>query len=295
MQKIKVRFIIAISMLTLFIIMTCGPSSEDYKNFRVMTFNIRMNTPADSSNAWPNRKDLVTSMVRFHQADLVGFQEVLDDQMEDLKQALPEFGWFGVGRDDGQKAGEYSAIFYRKNRFNLQKQETFWLSETPEVAGSRGWDAACVRIVTWGEFEDNRTGKKFYHFNTHFDHRGEQARKNSVRLLLSKVQSIAGTKPVVVTGDFNFNESSPLYHLIVDSAQVQNLYELFDSKKRCQQPLHGPSGTFQGFKELIPNQKIDYIFVNSKFDVLQHGVLSDRWENRWPSDHLPVLAEVQIK
>ncbi len=295
MQKIIMLFLISILMMTLFVIMTCGPSNDNFNHIRVMTFNIRMNTPADSLNAWPSRKDLVASMVRFHQADLVGFQEVLDDQMEDLKQALPEFGWFGVGRDDGQKAGEYSAIFYRKNRFNLQRQETFWLSETPEVAGSRGWDAACVRIVTWGEFQDNWTGKKFHHFNTHFDHRGELARKNSVRLLLSKVQTIAGTKPVVVTGDFNFNESSPLYSLIIDSAHVQNLYELFDSKKLSQQPIHGPSGTFQGFKEVVPNQKIDYIFVNSKFNVLQHGVLSDRWENRWPSDHLPVLAVIQIK
>ncbi len=295
MQKIKIVFLFSISMLIVITIMTCGPADKNFKNLRTMTFNIRMNTPADSGNAWPNRKDMVTSMVRFHQADLVGFQEVLDNQMEDLKTALPEFGSFGVGRDDGQKAGEYAPIFYRKDRFSLLKQATFWLSETPDVAGSRGWDAACVRIVTWGEFRDNLTGKTFYHFNTHFDHRGEQARKNSVRLLLSQIPTIADKKPVVVTGDFNFNESSQLYHLIVDSARTNNLYKLLDTKNISALPHHGPSSTFQGFRELVPGNKIDYIFVNQQFHVFRHGSLSDRWENRWPSDHLPVLAEMRIK
>jgi hypothetical protein len=143
---------------------------------RVMSFNIRLNTPADSANAWPHRKEMVASMMRFHRADLTGVQEALKDQMDDLTKLLPEFGWMGVGRDDGKEAGEYSAIFYLKDRFAVLEQNTFWLSESPEKPGSMGWDAACVRIVTWAKFKDKRMGKAFYHFNTHFDHIGEKAR-----------------------------------------------------------------------------------------------------------------------
>lgn len=178
---------------------------------RVMSFNIRFNTARDSANAWPHRKDLAASMIRFHHANLAGLQEALKGQIDDLAERLPGYGWFGVGRDDGRDKGEFSAIFYRRDRFELLEESTFWLSEEPEVIGSKGWDAAITRIVTWGKLRDRSTGKVFFHFNTHFDHRGVRAREESASLLLTKIKEIAGTTPVIVTGDFNSRESSEPY------------------------------------------------------------------------------------
>jgi endonuclease/exonuclease/phosphatase family metal-dependent hydrolase len=149
---------------------------------RVMTFNIRYDEPRDKENAWPNRKELVASMIRFHHADLVGLQEALKRQLDDLEKLLPEYAWVGVGRGDGKTEGEYSAILYRKIRFTYLASSTFWLSETPDVA-SMGWDAAYPRIVTWVKLKDNRTSKTFFHFNTHFDNRGVLAREESSKLL----------------------------------------------------------------------------------------------------------------
>lgn len=259
--------------------------------FRIMTFNIRYNNPGDGENAWPNRKDMVASVIHFHHADIVGVQEALKEQMDDLEQRLPEFAWFGVGRDDGKEAGEFSAIFYRKDRFELLEQNTFWLSETPAILGSIGWDAACVRIVTWGRFRDKITGKTFVHFNTHFDHRGQAARENSAKLLLKKVPELAGDLAAVVTGDFNFPPTSPLYALLTGGEAPL----LFDALTLSRQPPHGPDWSYNGFRETgEPGRKIDYIFVTRGITVYQHGVLSDKWQGRYPSDHLPVIAEISI-
>lgn len=271
----------------------CTQKSE--KPLRIMTFNIRYNNPNDGENAWPNRKDMVASVIHFHHADLVGVQEALKGQMLDLEDRLPEFAWFGVGRDDGKEAGEYSAIFYNKQRFELLEQNTFWLSETPQILGSIGWDAACVRIVTWGHFRDKKTGAKFYHFNTHFDHRGPAARENSANLIVKKIKEIAGDSPVMLTGDFNFPPTSPLYSIITAIQPDDNRVILYDALKASKQPPHGPDWSSHGWRPKgKPGQKIDYIFVTKDVNVLQHGVLSDEWNGRYPSDHLPVLAEITI-
>jgi endonuclease/exonuclease/phosphatase family metal-dependent hydrolase len=273
-----------------------GDDSSANASLRVMTFNIRLNTPADSANAWPHRKDMVASMIRFHRADLVGVQEALQDQMDDLTNLLPEFGWMGVGRDDGKAAGEYSAIFYLKERFAVLEQNTFWLSETPEISGSMGWDAACVRIVTWAKFQDRETGKAFYHFNTHFDHIGETARQESAKLLLRKIGEMTRGEPVVVSGDFNATEDSPVYKILTAESAgdaVANAPSLLrDARDVSAQPHHGPDWTFHGFEIVVDRPKLDYIFVSKDVQVERHGVLSDRWNGRYPSDHLPVLAEL---
>ena len=265
--------------------------------FRIMTFNIRYNNPQDGENAWLHRKEMVASMIRFHQADLVGMQEALKEQLMDLESRLPEFDWFGVGRDDGAEAGEFCPIFYRSQRFRLLDHGTFWLSETPNVKGSWGWDAACRRVVTWGKFKDRFSGDVFYHFNTHFDHRGELARRNSVTLLRKMVKRIAADQPVVVTGDFNFPPTSPLYAMMTSpSTPEAEDAVLFDAQTRSMQPPHGPDWTFNGFEaQGRPGHQIDYIFVNGRVEVLQYGVLSDRWDGRYPSDHLPVLAKIRIQ
>jgi len=267
--------------------------SKESSHIRVMTFNIRYDEPQDKENAWPNRKELVASVIRFHHADLVGVQEALASQLKDLDKLLADYSWVGVGRADGKAAGEFSAILYRKSRFKSLESSTFWLSETPQVP-SAGWDAALPRIVTWVKLHDLQTGKIFFHFNTHFDHRGVRARNESARLLLDQIRQIARDLPVVVTGDLNFTESSDGYQLLTRKNSEKSP-ALRDARYLSEHGHHGPTSTFNEFKALIPGRKIDYVFVKGDIRVLQHGVLSDTWDGRFASDHLPVLAEIIIE
>ena len=193
-----------------------------------------------------------------------------------------------MGRDDGVAAGEFSPVFYRKDRFELVEQATFWLSDTPEVVGSRGWDAALPRIVTWGRFRDKTTEKVFYLFNTHFNHRGAQARTESARLLLEKIDVLAGDALVIVTGDFNVTPTTEAYRVMVT--------ELEDARRRSVTPPHGPEETSFGFTVEAGEQgrRIDYIFVHPDVRVQHYGVLTDHWHGHFPSDHLPVLAELAL-
>src|SRR5688500_2630733 len=180
---------------------------------RVMTFNIRYDNPSDGVNAWPNRKDWVASLVRFHGADVVGVQEALAHMLTDLDARLPGFARVGVGRADGRAEGEFSAILYRAERLELLDSGTFWLSPTPEVPGSKGWDTAIERIATWARFRDRRTGCSHLHLNTHFDHIGEQARQESARLIRRRIATIADDLPIIVTGDLNADPQSAPYRI----------------------------------------------------------------------------------
>jgi endonuclease/exonuclease/phosphatase family metal-dependent hydrolase len=231
----------------------------------------------------------VAGVIRFHKADLVGVQEALLSQLRDLKFLLPGFSWCGVGRTDGKEAGEYSAIIYRDARFQLLETKTFWLSETPEIAGSKGWDAAYPRIVTWAKFRDRFTKKTFYHFNTHFDHRGERARTESATLILKKIEDIAGSSPFVFTGDLNVKEDSSAYKTLKNGSPKLHLA---DTRYASANGHFGGDSTFSSFKELEPGNTIDHIFVRDGTRVLEHGTLSDRWNGLWASDHLPVLTEI---
>lgn len=254
-----------------------------------MTFNIRYNNPDDGENAWPQRRDLVAKTIRFYQVDLLGVQEALHEQMRDLSQLLPEFKWIGAGRDDGKEKGEYSAIFYRPDRFKLVQQQTFWLSATPERAGSVGWDAAITRVCTWGQFKDQQTGKGFFIFNTHFDHIGETARRESAKLLLENIRRRAGSAPVILTGDFNATDTSAVYKILSGGA-VGPGQLLRDTREVSALPHYGPQWTFHGFGKVTERPGIDYIFVAAGVKVLRHGTIRD--DERYASDHLPVLAEL---
>src|SRR5258705_1409879 len=175
------RIIGAVLLIFLFV-------SVSAQEFNVMTFNIRLNTAVDSLNAWPYRKDKVASQILFHKIDLLGIQEALHVQIMDLKERLPQYKYVGVGRDDGREKGEYSAIFYDTTRFQLLQGQTFWLSETPEEPGSKSWDAAYTRVVTWAKLKDRKTKKEFFAFNTHFDHMGQVARRESAKIVLKRVK-----------------------------------------------------------------------------------------------------------
>ena len=260
---------------------------------RVMTFNIRLNTSSDSLNAWPFRKDKVASQIIFHKIELLGVQEALHDQMIDLQQRLPQFKYVGGGRDDGKTKGEYSAIFYDTTKLQLLSSNMFWLSETTTVAGSKGWDAAITRIVTWAKFKDKRSKKIFFAFNTHFDHMGKIARRESAKLVLQKVKEIASSTPAVITGDFNAEPNDEPIQVIVDK---NNPLRLTDSKELSQTPHYGPTGTFNGFQTKERNdQPIDYIFLKGNWKVLTHSTISQTWMGRFASDHFAVMTELLLK
>jgi endonuclease/exonuclease/phosphatase family metal-dependent hydrolase len=262
------------------------------QQLQVMTFNIRMNTASDSLNAWPFRKDKVASQILFHDVQLLGVQEALHVQMMDLQESLPQFRYVGVGRDDGKTMGEYSAIFYDTTRLTVLNSATFWLSQTPAVVASKGWDAAITRIVTWAKFRDKKSKKIFYAFNTHFDHVGKIARKESALLLLEKVKEIAGSTPSIITGDFNAIPTDEPIQVITDRS---NPLRLTDSKEISVTRHYGPTGTFNGFKpKERDDQPIDYIFTRNKWKVLKHATVSQSWDGRFASDHFAVLATVLL-
>ncbi|MEZ4700128.1 MAG: endonuclease/exonuclease/phosphatase family protein [Rhodothermales bacterium] len=269
----------------------CAPRptpSAAPESVRVMTFNIRYANPGDGVHAWPMRRDRVASIIRFNQADLFGVQEALIGQLQDLDARLPGYARLGVGRDDGKEAGEFSAIYYRRDRFEPIESGTFWLSTTPEVPGSVGWDAAITRVVTWARYRDAGTGKTFYHFNTHFDHRGEQARTESARLIVERIASIAGDTPVVLTGDFNFDPTAPGYGVLTAA--------LTDTQHASETGHHGPETTFYGFTFTgDTGRRIDYIFTSRGARTLRHATLSDSWDGAFASDHLPVFAEIAFE
>ena len=290
----KKHIMLAVLVFGLIMLFGCAEKVEQTP-FRVMTFNVRLNTPNDGDNAWPNRKDIATSMVRFYDADIFGVQEALKDQMDDLTERLPDYGWYGVGRDDGKDAGEFMSVFYKKDRFEALKDSTFWLSETPDSV-SKGWDARCFRVVTVMEFKDKMTGKIFYLFNTHFDHMGQVARRESANLLLKSVKQIAGDLPVIITGDFNSSPESEPYKILTQGLPDDSASKVIDSKLVSKYPHHGPSGTITRFESanLPDNWAIDHIFIKNNVSVIRHGTLSDTFDGRFPSDHMLVLAEVLV-
>jgi len=256
------------------------------QEINLITYNIRYNTPNDGINAWPNRSEMVTGLLRFHEADIFGLQEALIGQINDIEKQLPQMKNVGVGRDDGKEAGEFSPIFFNTEKFKLVDSGWFWLSETPEKSGF-GWDAHYNRICTWVKLKPKK-GTQFMVFNTHLDHQGDVARAESAKLILKKIVKL-NTKnlPVILTGDFNLTpETEPILYI---------KQHLKDSKEISLVPPYGPDGTFNNF-DFNSNltDRIDYIFVNDKVTVLKYGVLSDSKDIRYPSDHLPVFAKIRL-
>ncbi|UFH54836.1 endonuclease/exonuclease/phosphatase family protein [Spirosoma sp. KNUC1025] len=276
-------------VLSLFcvVLITQTTYAQKAKPITVATYNLRYDNKGDGINAWPNRKENVKALVKFHEFDLFGTQEALRNQLNDVAE-LTEFAFIGAGRDDGKEAGEHSAIFYKKDRFNVLQSGNFWLSETPEKPG-KGWDAVCCnRICSWAKFKDVNTKKDFYFFSVHFDHQGVEARRQSGKLMVAKIREIAKNEPVILVGDFN---STP------ETEQIQTIQTLLsDAHNVTAMPPYGPEGTFNSFKFDAPmDKRIDYIFVSKQFNVLKYGVLTDAKEQRYPSDHQPVMVKVVMK
>jgi endonuclease/exonuclease/phosphatase family metal-dependent hydrolase len=286
-RPLKTRMVLLLEIIMLFsLVHTALGQGIKETPFNVITYNIRMNTPGDGVNAWPLRKDKVAALLKFHQADIFNVQEALPEQMDDLVSSFPDFDHVGAGRDDGKRAGEHMAIFFKKARFEKLEDGMFWLSETPSKPGL-GWDALCNRTVTWIRLKDKITQRTFYVFDTHFDHRGEKAREESAKLILKTIKEINKENlPLILTGDLNLTK---------DSIPVQAIMKEFnDAQDKSRSLPYGPAGTSGGFEVKVMPRKIDFVFINEKIDILRHGVLSDSFGLYYPSDHLPVLVEVKV-
>ena len=255
---------------------------------KVMSYNIRLDVKSDGENWWEKRKDKVAGLVNYYEADFVGLQEVVHNQLLYLKDSLTGYNFIGVGRDDGKEAGEYSCIFYKKDKYSVVEQSTFWLSPTPDIP-SKGWDAALNRVCTYGLFKNNKTKKLVWVFNTHFDHMGNLARLESAKLIIKKIHEL-NTKnyPVIVSGDFNSKpEDGPSQYMMANMQNSRSISKL----------VYGAPDTWNGFKfNEKPNGCIDYIFVSKdeRISVLKFATITDSYDMKYPSDHFPVLATINI-
>jgi len=254
---------------------------------RLATFNIRWDNPNDVGNLWKDRASQVMQLIQFHQIGIVGTQEVLAHQLNELNEGLG-FASIGVGRDDGKAKGEFSPIHYDPSRYQVEESGTFWLSPTPDQP-SKGWDAALNRVCTWGKFV-SAEGERFYVFNVHYDHIGQQAREESSKLVQAKIKELNRENlPVVWMGDFNVTPDNLAYQVIL----AQESWK--DARLISKLPSYGPKGTFTAFEwDRMPDGIIDHVFVQGKIEVLRHGILTDNYGKKYPSDHFPVLAEIRF-
>ena len=279
--------------MRVFVALVCGilaagtiRAAEPEGEIAVMSFNIRYNNPNDGPNAWPHRADWVAEIIESN-ADLVGMQEVEHNQLVDLKRLLPGFAFYGVGREDGEKAGEYVPIAWRKARFTPVEKGSFWLSETPETP-SKSWDSSLKRVTTWVRLEEGGSGETLLMVNTHFDHRGEVARRKSAELIRNWIAAHRKGGPVLLTGDFNTLPDSRPYRILT---QGEGVAGLADARLAVETP-EGPESTWNGFEAIVPGRRIDFIFAAGPIAVKSFRTIDERREGRFPSDHLPIVARV---
>ena len=278
----------------LFLLVAIVVPTVQSQYLNVATYNIRYENKQDAEqgNAWSKRCPVICEIVRFHDFDLWGAQEVLHSQLTDLLNVLNEYDYVGVGRDDGKTKGEYAPVFYRKDRFTCLESGNFWLSPITDMP-NKGWDAALPRICTWVHLQEIETNRIFWFFNLHFDHVGVIARKESAKLILNKINEMCGNDPVILVGDFNVDQHNESYTLLQNSGRLADAFET--AKIRYAQ-----TGTFNAYD---PNERsdsrIDHIFVSSCFDVVRYGILTDSYRDntsiRLPSDHFPVKVEIKWK
>ena len=277
----KKLFILSLS----FFLITLMFAQNEKKSYElnIATYNLRMDTPNDSLNAWVHRKDMVNGLIRFHDFDIIGTQEGFHHQLQDIVRA-GDYAYVGVGRDDGKNAGEFSAVVYKTDRFEVLENGDFWFSLTPDEP-SVGWDANIRRICSWAKFRDNEAGKEFFFFSLHYDHQGKEARRNSSLLLLSKIKEIAGDAPLFCVGDFNATPDDEPIQIIYNANILNDSYLISQAKP------YGTVGTFNSFKLDAPmKNRIDYIWVTPGITIKKYGVLNDMHDGHFPSDHFPVMV-----
>lgn len=287
-------------LLTLFVLALTGPifilacnPTDQKKNKALSTiiigsYNLRFDFEKDGENAWPHRKEMVKGLIRFHDFDIIGTQEGLKHQLDDILE-LENWSYIGGGRDDGKDAGEHAAILYNNLKYEVIENGDFWFSETADVP-SKGWDATCCnRICSWAKFLEKESGKQFFFFNSHYDHRGQVARKNSSLMLLEKVSDLSGDYPIIITGDFNATPEKEPIQIIYNSGILNDSYLV------TEEPPYGTVGTYNAFKIDAPmDARIDYIWVTPDIEVKKYGVLNEIQYGRYGSDHFPVIIKAKF-
>ncbi len=256
-------------------------------SFRILTFNIRYGTADDGANNWQNRRDLVAEVLADAEPHLVSIQEALDFQLDFLLQRSPRYKKIGQHRDGGTK-GEFCGLLVDTARFRVLDAGEFWLSETPHAPGSIGWDAACPRMCVWGHLMDRATGRNLVVYSTHLDHRGARARREGVGQIVHNIvdDRMRRTVPTLLAGDFNAGETSaPIAFL--ENAGFSDTYRII-------WPDAGRSGTFNAFRGRDDGDKIDYIFCTRGLRILDAAIIKTHRDGRYPSDHFPVLAVVEV-
>ena len=293
----------------------CAAFSLQAQSYVFATYNIRNANKGDSiaGNGWGQRYPYIAQQIQFNGFDIFGTQEGKYHQLEDLKAAMPNYDYIGVGRDDGAQKGEYAAIFYRTDKFELLDHGDFWLSTITDRP-NKGWDAALPRICSWGKFRDKKSGYTFLFYNLHMDHRGVQARAESAKLILKKIQELPDKLPVILTGDFNVDQNNESYALLDNSGIMRDSYQIAEFR-------YAPNGTFSGFHpDRKTESRIDHLFLTKEFAVKKYGILTDTYRSertekekaeqdsnfpkevtmtkyvaRTPSDHFPVMIVVEVK
>jgi endonuclease/exonuclease/phosphatase family metal-dependent hydrolase len=280
---------------------TSATPRADPQTLSVMTFNIRYGTANDGENRWTNRREMLFALLRTESPDLIGLQEALRFQVDEILAAVPGYAAVGVGRDDGKAAGEMSAILFRTSRFDVAASGTFWLSDTPEVPGSKTWGNRITRISTWARFVDH-DGSAFSHYNLHLDHESQPSREKSTALLLERIKARAiATEPVIVTGDFNTGESNAALKVLVGpggpaavpvaGAAPPPFIDTFRALHRDEKEV----GSFTAFTfGQTTGDKIDYVLVQPGTTVFSASIVRTSENQRYPSDHFPVVARIQL-
>lgn len=257
-------------------------AGETTSPLEVMSYNIRTGNARDGLDAWDVRKERTVQLIRKYNPDLIGVQEAHNFQIADLQKAMPGYAVVGSGRGDGRAGNEFSAIMFDTARLQLLRSETFWLSDTPDTPGTSHWGNRIMRICTWAHFHDLKTGKFFYHFNTHFDHISQPSRVKSAELILKRSRNILPEDPVIITGDFNAGEDNPAIKAMLAGGYRDSF--------RVLHPDETNVGTTNAFRETRQPNKIDYIFIDNAWEVNAAKIPDDKINGRWPSDHLPVTA-----
>lgn len=277
-----------LALLSIVILAGCSKQPE-LTTINVATFNMRYDNPDDSLNNWQYRKERIAQFIKDQKVEIVGTQELLQNQVDDLKALLPEYDMVGVARDNGKDEGEYAAIFYLRDRFDALDSNNFWLCENPDSVGMKGWDAACTRIATWAKMQDKATGKIFMAVNTHFDHVGEVARRESALLIISKIKEIVGDRPAFLTGDFNVDSTSNAYETITTNEFV------FNDSRKVAKTVEGADYTWHDFGKLPAEERgiIDFIFTTPSIEVLKVYIPQEN-ADALLSDHNPQVATLQF-
>lgn len=293
-SMIHARFVVLLAVVTAMLSLattgvTAAPAASDAGAIRVMSFNVRNSNSQDGENAWPKRIELFFDTIARFDADLIGLQEVLAVQHDEIERRLSGFGFSGVARDDGKRKGEWALIAYRKRRFEVVRSGDFWLSETPAVVGSKSWDAALTRICSWVRLREQATGRELVFANTHFDHKGVVARQEASRVLSQQLSGIAQGVPAILTGDLNIDEDNPAYAVLVrpDTAGAVRWVDSY----RTVHPVRRPDeASFHAFKGTTAGSRIDFIFHTTHFRATAGDIDRTSREGRFPSDHYAVTA-----